>query len=138
MKTVIITSAILIIVCLLFTIFGCNDPESMTVTVNDQQAFEVKKAEYIKETNVLRLYQTEKGGIEIFLSRIKTLTVQTMGDPNNDNMPLKVTTNGERVITCNTIDYNLSNQSLILNMNECGEEIILDEITSLKIELTNQ
>jgi hypothetical protein len=54
-------------------------------------------------------------------------------DPNSDIMPLKVTFNGEEWF-CNGVEYNPENKSLMLALDECGMELLIEEATNFKIE----
>lgn len=87
MKTLIITSAILIIVCLLFTIFGCGNPqitepatdiittEELIVTVNNESTFNCIRAEYNSVNNSI-MFDQQECGIEILLNEIQTIKIE--------------------------------------------------------------
>ncbi len=50
-----------------------------------------------------------------------------------DTMPLNVTFNGE-VWNCKSVEYNAGNKSLMLALDECGMELMIEETTNFKIE----
>lgn len=69
------TIGLILFIILMLALFGCDYEKKLLITA-EKETFEAIKIDYLPESKILKVYQTDTSGIEIFLEQVKTLRIE--------------------------------------------------------------
>ncbi len=70
------TIVLILFIAMMLALFGCENPNKKMIVTAEKETFEAVRIDYLPESKILKVYESETNGVEIFLEQVKTLRIE--------------------------------------------------------------